>query len=165
MLFLHQYYGMGNARHRKAVRRFDRCSSRSLAVYDGETRSALELLAGCIDTASALEVWGAAMGSTWSKPNVWVHGDLACGNLLVKDGKLHAIIDFGSSAVGDPAYDLVIAWTMLGEEGRHIFRFALALDDATWARGRGWALWKALITLPSWMRVRSGKPDCCYHST
>ncbi len=119
----------------------------SLSVYDGETRRALELLAGCIDTASALEVWGAAMGSTWSNPNVWVHGDLACGNLLVKDGKLHAVIDFGSSAVGDPACDLVIAWTMLGEESRHIFRSALALDDATWARGRGWALWKALITL------------------
>lgn len=119
----------------------------ALSIYDGETRSALELLAGCIDTASALKVWESAMGSTWSNPNVWVHGDLACGNLLVKEGKLSAVIDFGSSAVGDPACDLVIAWTMFGEESRHVFRSALALDDATWARGRGWALWKALITL------------------
>lgn len=119
----------------------------SLSVYDGETRNALELLAGCIDTASALTVWEVAMGSTWNNPNAWVHGDLACGNLLVKDGKLHAVIDFGSSAVGDPACDLVIAWTMFGEASRHAFRSALPLDDATWARGRGWALWKALITL------------------
>lgn len=119
----------------------------ALSVYDSETRTALESLTGCIDTASALEIWEAAISTTWSGPNVWVHGDIACGNLLVKDGSLHAVIDFGSSAVGDPACDLVIAWTMLDERSRHVFRSEIALDDATWARGRGWALWKALITM------------------
>lgn len=118
-----------------------------LSTYDSETRASLELLAGRIDAASALEVWETAVGSTWNAPNVWVHGDVACGNLLVKDGKLHAVIDFGCSAVGDPACDLVIAWTMLDEQSRRVFRTEIALDDATWARGRGWALWKALITM------------------
>lgn len=119
----------------------------ALSVYDGETRASLELLTGRIDTASALEIWETAVGSTWSGPSVWVHGDMACDNLLVKEGKLHAIIDFGCSAVGDPACDLVIAWTLLDEQSRRVFRSEIALDDATWARGRGWALWKALITM------------------
>jgi aminoglycoside phosphotransferase (APT) family kinase protein len=75
-----------------------------------------------------------------------VHGDVACGNLLVANGKLCAVIDFGSSAVGDPACDLVIAWTEFSGESREAFRTALSLDDDTWSRARGWALWKALIT-------------------
>ena len=75
------------------------------------------------------------------------HGDVAAGNLLVRDGRLVAVIDFGSSGVGDPACDTVIAWTPLSRPSRPAFRAALSLDDTTWARGRGWALWKALITL------------------
>ncbi len=75
-----------------------------------------------------------------------MHGDVACGNLLVANGKLCAVIDFGSSAVGDPACDLVIAWTEFSGESRETFRTALSLDDDTWSRARGWALWKALIT-------------------
>ena len=76
-----------------------------------------------------------------------MHGDVAAGNLLVRNGVLSAVIDFGSSAVGDPACDLYIAWTFLEGESREAFRAALPLDEATWARGRGWTLWKALITL------------------
>ena len=76
-----------------------------------------------------------------------MHGDVAAGNLLVRDGRLAAVIDFGSSGVGDPASDVVIAWTLLSGRSRAAFRTALGLDAATWARGRGWALWKALITL------------------
>lgn len=127
----------------------------ALSVYDSETRAALETLAGRIDTATALEVWEAAISTTWAGPNVWVHGDIAAGNLLVKDGSLLAVIDFGSSAVGDPACDLVIAWTMLDAPSRQVFRSETALDDATWARGRGWALWKALITMAN---PGEGKP-------
>ena len=78
---------------------------------------------------------------------VWFHGDVAAGNLLVEDGRLGAVIDFGTSGVGDPACDLAIAWTLFGGESRDAFRAAMGLDDATWARGRGWTLWKALITL------------------
>jgi aminoglycoside phosphotransferase (APT) family kinase protein len=120
-----------------------------LAVYDVETRAALSALAARIDTAAAEAVWEAALASEWRGSPVWVHGDIACGNLLVADGKLYAVIDFGSSAVGDPACDLAIAWTLFAGESRQAFRAALPLDDATWARGRGWALWKALITAAS----------------
>ena len=78
---------------------------------------------------------------------MWFHGDVAVGNLLVRDGRLAAVIDFGTSGVGDPACDVVIAWTLFEGESREAFRAALGVDDATWARGRGWALWKALISL------------------
>jgi aminoglycoside phosphotransferase (APT) family kinase protein len=117
-----------------------------LAVYDEETRQAAQTLAGEIDGAAALAVWDAALASTWEAAPVWVHGDVAVGNLLVSDGRLCAVIDFGSSGVGDPACDLVIAWTLLSGESRQVFRGSLPFDAGTWARGRGWALWKALIT-------------------
>ena len=81
-----------------------------LAIYDDETRAALSTLTGCIETAAARDVWEAALASEWRRLPVWVHGDIAWGNLLVQDGALSAVIDFGSSAVGDPAGDLVIAW-------------------------------------------------------
>jgi aminoglycoside phosphotransferase (APT) family kinase protein len=119
----------------------------SLAVYDAETRRALALLHGKIDTVLANEIWEAALRTQWQGPPVWVHGDVAAGNLLVKDGRLHAVIDFGCSAIGDPACDLVIAWTFLSGESRAAFRSARPLDAPTWARGRGWALWKALIVV------------------
>jgi aminoglycoside phosphotransferase (APT) family kinase protein len=78
---------------------------------------------------------------------VWVHGDIAQNNLLVRGGRLSAVIDFGTSAVGDPACDTVFAWTFLGGEGRAAFRDRLPVDHDTWVRGRAWAIWKALITL------------------
>jgi aminoglycoside phosphotransferase (APT) family kinase protein len=119
----------------------------ALAVYDAETRHALRALEGKLDTTTATAVWEAALSSCWQAAPVWVHGDVAASNLLVKDGKLCAVIDFGSCGVGDPACDLVIAWTFLTDAGRDVFRAALPLDATTWARGRGWALWKALILL------------------
>ena len=118
-----------------------------LTVYDAETRQAIAALDDKIDTDAASEVWEVALKATWHGPPVWFHGDVAGGNLLVKEGRLSAVIDFGISGVGDPSCDLAIAWTFFGGESRDAFRAALQLDDATWARGRGWALWKALITL------------------
>ena len=79
---------------------------------------------------------------------VWVHGDIHSGNLLARDGRLSAVIDFGTLGVGDPACDLMVAWNLFREAGRHTFRDASAVDEATWARGRGWALSTALIALP-----------------
>ena len=119
----------------------------SLTVYDDETRQAIAALEGAIDTKAATAVWEAALAATWRGSPVWVHGDVAAGNLLVLDGRLSAVIDFGTSGVGDPACDLAIAWTLLAGESRETFRAALPLDDGTWTRGRGWTLWKALITL------------------
>ncbi len=116
-----------------------------LAVYDDETRRALVALEGMIDTKVAADVWDIALASRWDRPPVWFQGDVSVGNLLVADGRLSAVIDFGTSGIGDPACDLVIAWTLFDGESRKAFRDAIGLDDATWARGRGWAIWKAMI--------------------
>ncbi len=118
-----------------------------LTVYDAETRQAIVALEGRIDVVAAAAVWEAALAATWHGPPVWFHGDIAAGNLLVEGGRLSAVIDFGTSGVGDPSCDLAIPWTFFQGEGRDAFRAALRPDDATWKRGRGWALWKALITL------------------
>jgi aminoglycoside phosphotransferase (APT) family kinase protein len=117
----------------------------SLAIYDNETRQAIGTLKGKIDTNTATEIWETALTTQWTNPPVWVHGDISIGNLLVQNGRLSAIIDFGQLTVGDPACDLAIAWTFFNGKSRDAFRSALPLDNATWARGRGWALWKALI--------------------
>lgn len=119
----------------------------ALAVYDSETRHAIATLDDTIDTHAATAVWETALKATYHGPPVWVHGDIAAGNLLVKNGQLSAVIDFGCSGVGDPACDVTIAWTLLSGESRKAFYRTLPVDDATWARGRGWALWKGLITL------------------
>jgi aminoglycoside phosphotransferase (APT) family kinase protein len=124
-----------------------------LTVYDAETRQALAALDGVVDTNTAGTAWEASLGAKWDGPPVWFHGDVAATNLLVKNGRLSAVIDFGSSGVGDPACDVTIAWTLLSGKSRDAFRAALPIDDATWARGRGWALWKALITLAEYLRT------------
>lgn len=117
----------------------------SLEVYDSQTRQALALLKDKIDVAAATKIWEIALATKWNKAPVWVHGDISLGNLLVQNGQLSAVIDFGGLAVGDPACDLAIAWTFFKDESREIFRSTLDLDEGTWARGRGWTLWKALI--------------------
>lgn len=124
-----------------------------LAVYNAETRHAIETLTGEIDTNAATKVWEAALAATWHGPPVWLHGDVAAGNLLVRDGRLSAVIDFGCSGVGDPACDVTIAWTFLSGESREAFHATLSVDRATWARGRGWALWKGLITLAEYINT------------
>jgi aminoglycoside phosphotransferase (APT) family kinase protein len=80
----------------------------------------------------------------WDGPPVWVHGDLLAGNVLVRDGRLHAVIDWGSSCVGDPASDVQPAWSLFTGESREVYRAALGTDDATWERGRGWALTRVM---------------------
>jgi aminoglycoside phosphotransferase (APT) family kinase protein len=118
-----------------------------LAVYDSQTREALAALDGEIDTERAAEVWQEALSATWHGPPVWVHGDVSPTNLLVRSDHLSSVIDFGCSAVGDPACDTGIAWTFLSGESRRTFKAGLPLDDATWVRGRGWVLWKSMIVL------------------
>ena len=118
-----------------------------LTRWDEWTRESIELLAGDVDEKAVTEVWETALASTWDKAPVWVHGDVAGSNLLVAEGELCAVIDFGCSAVGDPACDLVVTWMFFDGHSGEQFRCGLPLDEATWARGRGWALWKALVTL------------------
>ncbi|PWY54625.1 aminoglycoside phosphotransferase [Legionella qingyii] len=116
-----------------------------LITYDAEVQEAIKILAEQTDTVTLSSIWSEALAQTWQKDPVWVHGDIAVGNLLIQGGRLCAVIDFGQLAIGDPACDLVIAWTFLKAQSREVFRRILQLDNATWARARGWALWKALI--------------------
>ena len=118
-----------------------------LATWDGQTRQLIRLTAGDIDARAAASVWDTALASRWKQAPVWVHGDLTASNMLVAGGALHAVIDFGGLAVGDPAYDLVMEWEFFTGDSAAVFRRGLHLDEATWARGRGWALWKALVDL------------------
>ena len=117
----------------------------ALSVYDAETRACLPLLGDSAATGAAL--WARALASRWSGPPVWLHGDVAPGNLLVRDGRLAAVIDFGCCAVGDPACDLAIRWMWLTGAAAGAFREEMAMDEATWDRARGWALWKTLLGL------------------
>jgi aminoglycoside phosphotransferase (APT) family kinase protein len=130
-----------------------------LTTYDAETRNAVAGLGDEIDAGGAGEVWDAALGATWYGSPVWVHGDVAASNLLVDRGRLSAVIDFGGLGVGDPACDVTIAWTLFSGESREAFQAQLPVDDATWARGRGWALWKALITLVQSLQASPDEAD------
>ncbi len=120
----------------------------SPACYDVETRAALTTLHGHIDTGLATEVWEAALQAPRDSPPVWFHGDDQPGNLLLNSaGRLSAVIDFGTSGIGDPACDTTIAWTFLSGDSQRVFKERLPVDEATWTRGRGWAIWKAMIVL------------------
>ncbi len=120
-----------------------------LAERDVSTRSAIESLRGAVDTNAATAVWETSLlASTWKKPPVWTHGNPIPTNLLVEQGELSAVIDFGDLGVGDPACDLVAAWSVFSAETREVFRSALRIDDATWTRGRGWAFSQALMIIP-----------------
>jgi aminoglycoside phosphotransferase (APT) family kinase protein len=129
-----------------------------LTTYDGWARAALETLDGLIRTEAAEEIWERALRASWDGKPAWFHGDMASGNLLVKDGALAAVIDFGTCGVGDPACDLSIAWTMLTGDSRAAFRDRLGVDEATWERGQGWALWKALVVCAGAVRDGDGLP-------
>lgn len=119
----------------------------SLKTYEQQTLQYIQTLSGTIDQDAALQTWQAAVKAEWDRPAVWVHGDIAPGNLLIENGRLSAVIDFGLLAAGDPACDMAIAWTTFYGSSRQTFRETLKVDPDTWARARGWALWKALLLL------------------
>lgn len=126
-------------------------SSRGVPLIerDAAVRTALAALDGVLDIGAAAAAWEVALTApVWEGPPVWIHGDLHAGNLLAQDGKLSAVIDWGCLGIGDPACDLLPAWTLFGGRSRDIYREALRVDDATWERGRGWALSMGLIALP-----------------
>ncbi|MEV0723573.1 aminoglycoside phosphotransferase family protein [Micromonospora purpureochromogenes] len=96
---------------------------------------------GLVDTDAVLAAWEQALAvPEWDGPPVWTHGDLLPGNVLVEGGHLSGVIDFGAAGAGDPACDALPAWVLFSAETREVFRAAAGFDDATWARGRGWAL-------------------------
>jgi aminoglycoside phosphotransferase (APT) family kinase protein len=120
-----------------------------LATRDAATRTAISNLRGTLNEGAMNAAWDAALNApVWNRPPVWIHGDLQPGNLLIQGGRLNAVIDFGCLGVGDPACDLMVAWNLFNAESREVLRAALKVDEATWARGRGWALSVGLIALP-----------------
>ena len=120
---------------------------RDSPIVESRVRPKLAALEGLVDTDALAAVWDAAHAApAWDRPPVWVHGDPAPANLLTVDGRLSAVIDFGTLAVGDPAVDLIAAWQSVPAAARDAFRDELAVDDATWARGRGWGLAAVLPT-------------------
>jgi len=125
-----------------------------LATYE---REALDTLGDEVPRAEIEPVWEDAMRTEWDRDPVWLHGDVAVGNLLLREGRLGAVIDFGCSDVGDPACDCVIAWTFLSGPSRDGVHAELGVDADTWSRGRGWALWKAMITLVG--HLERGAPE------
>ncbi len=128
-----------------------------LATQDNETRNAIKSLHGVIDTEAATAAWQECLQAPeWNKAPVWFHGDLLPTNIIVEHGRISAVIDFDFLGIGDPACDLIIAWSILSRETREVFRTTLAVDDATWMRGRGWALSIALIILPYYQNSNPG---------
>ncbi len=134
----------------------------SLSVYDADTRRAINSLKGKIDTNAAADVWETALSTSWNNPPVWVHGDISAGNLLVQSGKLCAVIDFGQLAIGDPACDLAINWTLFHGESREAFQRLLPLDKETWARARGWTLWKSLVVAAGFTNPSNSESKQCW---
>ncbi|WP_405931416.1 aminoglycoside phosphotransferase family protein [Streptomyces sp. NBC_00827] len=128
----------------------------SLADRDRATRAAIAEVGDAFDAAAMTELWTAALDAPgWDRPPVWFHGDFHTGNLLTVDGRLSAVIDFGELGIGDPARDLIIAFTLMSADTRAAFRTALDVDvdDATWTRGRGWALATGLNAYTSYAAV------------
>lgn len=120
-----------------------------LAARDADTRDAIARSRGLVDIDGVIAAWETALRApAHDCPAVWIHGDLEPGNLLLRDGCLSAVIDFCCLCLGDPAVDLIPAWSVFSGEARAAFRSALDVDDATWARGKGWALSTAIIALP-----------------
>ncbi|MET0134184.1 MAG: aminoglycoside phosphotransferase family protein [Kibdelosporangium sp.] len=123
----------------------DLADRRDSPVVESRMRARIAQLEAPALRDGATAVWEAALEApVWDRPPVWIHGDPCTGNILAEDGRLSAVIDFGTLAVGDPACDLIAAWGFLNAGTRHLFRDKLQVDDATWARGRGWGLTSVL---------------------
>ena len=119
-----------------------------LADRDERTRASVERLDGVIDVPATIAGWERALAvPAWTRPAVWLHGDLHPGNVVVHGGRIEAVVDFGDVCGGDPATDLLIAWSLFDRPAREVFRAAAAVDDDTWERGRGWALTHSVAVL------------------
>jgi aminoglycoside phosphotransferase (APT) family kinase protein len=130
---------------------------RPLKELDATTRTAIESARDVIDSDAAVAAWERALRApAWTGAPVWVHGDLLRPNLLVRDGRLRAVIDFGGAGVGDPATDVIAAWSVFGRAGRAVFRAALDVDDDSWNRARGLALHQAALIIPYYAETNPG---------
>jgi aminoglycoside phosphotransferase (APT) family kinase protein len=136
-----------------------------LAELDEAVRKTIPSLDGRFDRELTLRAWEESLSApAWEGDEVWVHGDLLPGNLLVVDGRLSAVIDWGGLGVGDPACDLQPAWNVFTGESREVYRNELDVDDASWLRGRGWALLQAVIALPYYRETNPGMARQASHA-
>jgi aminoglycoside phosphotransferase (APT) family kinase protein len=146
----------------RELRRIDpagapRGGRRPLRELDTATRSAIESARGVTDSDAATAAWERALQApAWTGAPVWIHCDLLRPNLLVRDGRLCAVIDFGGAGIGDPAADVIAAWSVFGRAGRGVFRAALEVDDGTWNRARGFALHQAALIIPYYGETNPG---------
>jgi aminoglycoside phosphotransferase (APT) family kinase protein len=125
-----------------------------LRARNRATRAGIAALGDSIDAGAVTAAWEDALAAPgWEGPPVWIHGDLDARNLLVENGRITALLDWGCLCVGDPACDVKVAWAVLDAETRPSFRELLEIDDATWVRGRGWALSQAVIALPYYLHT------------
>ncbi len=137
----------------------------ALRMRDEATRRCIGQLAGLVDTQTMMDLWTAAIDlPEWDRPPVWIHGDIHVGNLIVNDDAITAVIDFGGLAAGDPACDLMVAWTLLTPETRHVFRAQLDIDESTWLRRRAWALSVAAIALPCYLNSNPMLVSISHHA-
>ena len=122
---------------------------RPLAELDAVTRTAIVQAGDLLDGPAVIRAWDRALAAPpFAGERVWVHTDLLRPNLLVSGGRLDAVIDFGAVGVGDPAADVIAAWSVFGPTGRAAYRAALDVDDATWERAGGYALTQAALIVP-----------------
>ena len=120
----------------------------ALIERDTLTRNAIKGLADLYPAARLSYVWEQALQATpHTGEPTWLHGDLQGGNILVADGKITAIIDFGLAGVGDPACDLMVAWSVLPKSVRTEFHDQMGCDVDSCLRGMGWALSVSVIAL------------------
>jgi aminoglycoside phosphotransferase (APT) family kinase protein len=130
---------------------------RPLRELDAATRAALEAARMLIDSGAALAAWDDAVNSAaWDGTAVWIHADLLRPNILISSRRIGAIIDFGMAGVGDPAADVIAAWSVFGPAGREQYRSVLNVDDGTWRRARGFALHQAAIAIPYYVESNPG---------
>ncbi|TNH27649.1 aminoglycoside phosphotransferase family protein [Micromonospora orduensis] len=136
-----------------------------LAAQDAGVRAALAVSGALTDTVALAEVWDRCRDARRDDPaDGWIHADLMPGNLLVRDGRLVAVIDLGTVGVGDPAVDLMPAWNLFDAGSRETYRRALGVDDATWERGRGWALVQAINALPYYVETNPVMASIARHT-
>jgi aminoglycoside phosphotransferase (APT) family kinase protein len=136
-----------------------------VSEVDQSVRQCIPEVADEFDPERLTIAWEiSANAPEWEGPPLWAHGDLLASNLLIRNGRLAAVIDFGTAGVGDPACDLMVAWNVLPAPARPSFREAVGLDDATWLRGRGWALAQAVIALPYYRETNPGMIRAARHA-
>lgn len=125
-----------------------------LRELDAVTRIAIEQCGSLIDARRVSAIWTRAVQLTpWQGQPVWIHGDLLRPNLLVREGDIVAVLDFGGVGIGDPAFDIIPAWAVFNRPGRAAFRAALSVDGATWQRARAYALHQALLIIPYYVET------------